>query len=143
MAKTGRKSKYKKKYCKELINHFDIPAVNPETGKANDLPTITGFARKIGVSRASLDRWKHSFPEFRDALLKAKEIQEDIWLKNSLRGRYNTPFTIFMGKNVFGWTDKRDVKHTLTIEDRLKTMLERRKAKEIGQNVPEAKVIKE
>ena len=53
MAKIGRPSKYKKKYCKEMIEYFDIPATFVDSDgkeKANDLPTIAGFAHSIGTT---------------------------------------------------------------------------------------------
>ena len=62
----GRKTKYKKQYCQELIEYFDKPAYKEHeqvfVGKdgrewskfeyiANDLPTIIGFCCKIGISK--------------------------------------------------------------------------------------------
>lgn len=120
----GRPSKYKRKYCKKILEYFDIPAnrivqrkIHYKNGDtkttntliANDLPTIEGFCKQIGINKSTLHEWVKSESEFSNAYKMAKEMQKDIWLQNSLKGLYNPTFTIFAGKNIFGWKDNRDV----------------------------------
>lgn len=122
--KVGRKSKFKKIYCKKLLDFFSKEKTKiilekfyykngdekeKETEIAQELPTKTGFCISIGVSTTSFDRWLQSNKEFRGAWEEAKKIQEEFWLQNSIRGLYSPQFTIFMGKNVFGWKDKQEI----------------------------------
>lgn len=117
----GRPTKYKKKYCKEIIEFFSRERTkiiletyyykNGETKEkeievANELPTIIGFCIKIGVDRTTLLEWVSKHPEFSHAYKKAKEMQEEFWLQNSVRGLFPGAFTIFAGKNMFGWKDR-------------------------------------
>lgn len=117
---TGRPSKYHPDLCNKLLEHFAIPPEDPTTNKANDLPTQEGFCCQIGITSETFGEWCHSYPEFSSAWKKAQEHQRHIWQTNSLKGRYNTPFTIFMGKNVFGWSDRQDVNVTVSIEDKIR-----------------------
>jgi hypothetical protein len=126
MIKVGRPSKYKKKYAKDLIKFFDIPEtkvlkhtimkkngdiIQVEEEIAQDLPTIIGFCRKINSNTSTFKKWIKAHKEFRTAYEQAKELQEEFWKKNSMKGFYNPLFTVFMGKNVFGWKDKQEVDH--------------------------------
>lgn len=126
MAKVGRPTKYDEKYCKQLIAMFDIDATREvyETYTYKDgttkevsrlepaeLPTITDFAKKIGVNKDTLYEWAKKHKEFSDSLKKAKEMQENIWQKNSLMGLYNSTFAIFMGKNCYGWKDRQEIEN--------------------------------
>jgi hypothetical protein len=124
----GRPSVYKDDIPQRMLEYFDIEATKTviekmfdKNGKlsgekerevANTLPTIEGFCRLIGVSKETLHRWldDEEKEELRDAYKKSKSIQEAIWLECSLKGLYHPLFTIFMGKNVFGWSDKVEVK---------------------------------
>lgn len=135
MAKRGRKTKYRKIYCKKIIDYFNVSPTktiietyyykNGESKEkpieiANELPLFSGFAHLIGVNGDTIVEWaeaktkanKLKYPEFSAAYKKAKELQESMWTNNSLKGLYNPAFTIFMGKNVFGWRDKQDIDHT-------------------------------
>jgi hypothetical protein len=132
----GQPTKYRKEYCEELIKYFDIEPyyerketiVNQKTKQkyvkyriiAHDLPTLAGFAVKLGVCRDTIHEWetakkkngKLKHKEFSDAIKRAKDIQENIWAINSFKGLYNPAFTIFAGKNIFNWKDKQDIDHT-------------------------------
>lgn len=132
MKKIGRPTKYKPIYCKKLLNYFDKPPsiVLKETiymkngdKKEKDLsiipefPTIEGFCQQLKISKQTLHTWTTKHKEFMDAYTRAKEIQEHIWLTNSMRGLYNPQFAIFAGKNMFKWKDKSEseTKHTGSI----------------------------
>lgn len=131
----GRPTKYRKKFAKDIINYFNVKFTRTvkevfyykngdtkekEVEVANELPLFSGFANFIGVNKDTIVEWseaktksgKLKYPEFSVAYKKAKEMQERMWTNNSLRGLYNPAFTIFMGKNVFGWHDKQEVDHT-------------------------------
>jgi len=85
----GRPSKYKSDYCDELIKYFDIephfetPVITTYkdgTTKEevkfipSDLPTLAGFAKKIGVHRDTVNQWEKDHKEFSDAINRAKDI---------------------------------------------------------------------
>ncbi len=128
--KTGRPTKYKKKYAKELIEFFDIdPGIDVEVENskgvmqsvrhAADFPTKEAFACKIGVHRDTLHEWANAkyengelkHPEFTDAYKRAEMYQNKILLQNGLKGGYQANFAIFTAKNVLGWRDKVDLEH--------------------------------
>ncbi len=125
----GRPSKYKKIYAKKLVSFFDVAPTkilkeyfhykNGDTKEkdievAIDFPTLVDFYREMKIDDSTFKRWLKKHKEFRAAYLEAKELQKDIWKKNSLKGLYAQPFAIFMGKNVFGWKDKNETDVTLT-----------------------------
>lgn len=117
----GRPTKYTKRFAQKLLDFFDKERTKiilerfyykngdekeKEIEVANELPTIQGFCISIGIVKDTLHRWVEIHKEFSDAYKKAKEMQEEFWLQNSIRGLYNPAFTIFAGKNMFGWRDK-------------------------------------
>jgi len=89
---------------------------------AETYPTLQRFAHNIGVHIDTLYEWekvrysdnhpnkrfrrKLKYPEFSEALKKARQIQESILLENALSGNYNAQFAIFIAKNNFGYKDK-------------------------------------
>jgi len=130
MSPAGRPTDYDPKYCEEIVAYFDIKPTKitherfyykngdekeKEIEVANELPTLARFAHSIDVNRCTLREWADKYPEFSAAYKRATELQEDIWQKNALKGLYNPAFAIFMGKNVYGWRDKREVEQTLSV----------------------------
>ena len=53
----------------------------------------------LGVNVDTLHEWSAKHKEFSEAYTRAKQIQEDIWLRESLSGRYNAQFAKFFGVN--------------------------------------------
>lgn len=106
----GRPSKYKASFCAELIKYFDIePYVKTKDGlQANDLPMFARFARKIGVTRGTLNDWCEQHKDFAVAYEMAKDCQEYILVTNGLRGLYPPSSWIFTAKNVSGYRDSKD-----------------------------------
>ena len=121
----GRPSAYKPEYAQMLVEHFDVPAGEcidvPQRGgsmksvwRANSLPTLAGFCRKLLVTRKTLHNWANETkedgtptrPEFLHALQAIKEFQEDIFTTNGLSGAYNGPFAALAAKNILDWRDK-------------------------------------
>jgi hypothetical protein len=123
----GRPTKYDKKYCKEMVEFFNIEAYRiskiiktnkdgsteeREIEVANDLPLFSKFAVNIGVHRDTLHEWKDKHEEFSDAYKKCKEIQRNILIINGLRGLYQTAFAIFTAKNITDLRDKQEIEHS-------------------------------
>lgn len=128
MSKRGRPTKYKKIYAKKIIKYFDIEPnrattetfyykngdeKHKEVEIANNIPTFEGFARLLKVDEATLLRWKDKYKDFRGAYNRAKELQRNIWIINSMKGYYPASYSIFFGKNIFGWKDKQEVDNHL------------------------------
>ena len=120
----GRPSKYDPKFCEEIVTFFnqepyeqltrtitrkDGSVVEEEVRVATPLPTLADYATKIGVHRDSIHEWSKNYPEFSDAIKRAKDCQERILVTNGLMGLYNPSFAIFTAKNVIGWKDRHDV----------------------------------
>lgn len=129
MKKRGRPTKYKPIYCKKIVEFFNIsPTITKlekfyykngdvkekEVEVANEFPTIIDFSTSIGVDEDTILNWTKKHKAFLGAYTKAKKLQENIWLKNGLKGLYNPYFAGLMGKNIYGWKDKQEVdnKHT-------------------------------
>lgn len=124
----ARPTKYKKEYCDALVRFFTVlPAqtVYERTYFADggiksekpivlaaDLPTFQAFAESIGVHVDTLHEWREQHKEFSEAYMRAKQLQESIWLINGMSGRYNAQFAQFFGKNCLGYTDKSEVEHS-------------------------------
>jgi len=136
----GAPTKYKKAFCKELIDFFDIePYIEKQRtimskGKpitidmeiANDWPTLAKFCTTIGVHRDTLQEWAKKHPEFSVAIKKAKEYQESILVTNGLKGLYNPGFAIFAAKNVIGWKDRQEITGDATAPIRMIVVRERK-----------------
>ncbi|MEG3029482.1 MAG: terminase small subunit [Oscillospiraceae bacterium] len=120
----ARPTKYKKGYCELIVEYFDVPpqkAVYRKTffadGKVKseepiilpaEFPTFQGFANFIGVDVNTLLNWTKEHTEFLGAYMRAKQLQEKVWLVNGMGGLYNSQFAQFFGKNCLGYKDKQE-----------------------------------
>jgi len=127
--KRGQPTKYKKRFCKMLIDFFDIGPyekieiphyqADGKTLKWMDyklvparMPSLLKFAKKIGVSYQTIKNWvdenHDSFqPEFFEAFTCAKEIRKDWIIDLGLSGLVPPLSYKFTAINV---TDMRDTK---------------------------------
>lgn len=118
----ARPTKYKKKYCKEILEFFDVPLTHKEEETryykgepytveirhVTDLPTFEDFARKIGVTMSTMWEWKQVHEEFSNAYAQATALQESIIVGNSITGRYVGSFSVFYLKNKHGYVDRQE-----------------------------------
>lgn len=105
----GRPSKYKPKYCQEII----------DCGKRGD--TLVHFANSILVTKQTLHEWASVHPEFYDALSISKSLNEEYWLnlaKNRGNGITNGSDTIikYMLSASHGYREKTDVVSNVTAD---------------------------
>lgn len=98
--------------CERTIERRDGSTLTETVRIPTELPTLAGFACHIGVHRDTLHEWTKVYPEFSDAVKRAKAHQERILVANGLCGLYSGPFGIFTAKNVLGWRDKTELEHT-------------------------------
>lgn len=134
--KGGRPSKYKPEYSEELIEFMSRERYRKEEYKKkeiitngkkhveveykyipNDIPFLTEFARKIGISyKVMMNDWPKAHKDFRIAIEKAKELQKEFLIKNGTMGLYNPAFAIFTAKNITDMRDKVDVETKSEVE---------------------------
>ena len=124
----GRPSKYKPEYCEEIIKFFDyspyreVEIPHYQAGKLqykdtkllpNEPRFISDFAHSIGVHIDTLYEWAKKYPEFSEALKIANSKNQNIHIKGAYMGVYNPTSFVFTMKNIAGWRDNRDVKHSI------------------------------
>ncbi len=127
--------KYKNEFVKLLSDYIDIEPTKevPFTDKfgnmkmesvPNYLPTIQGFAKKIGVTSGTILSWAKvrypenyiledlagelKYPEFSMVFMKLKDAQHEVLVQNGLTSKYNSKFASLTAKNIIGWRDKSD-----------------------------------
>lgn len=120
----GRPTKYLEEYCDDILEFFNVDYTRKEVQevidkkgnvktttitKANNLPTIEAYCQKLEIHVDTFYQWMKQYPQFTEAVKKAKAMQKAMWQCNSLNGLYRDSFTIFMGKNVFDWSDKQEI----------------------------------
>lgn len=149
----GRPSKFKPEYAKELLKFFGEYLDNPfdrqlvsktvkyyPTGKVKEsfeqyktvsrgVPTLFGFALKIGVNYDTIRRWgkervgskpqegeadrrPFKYPDFHAAYKRAVDFQTEFFLKVGMSGSAPSVFAIFAAKNMIGWRDVADQRFT-------------------------------
>lgn len=125
--KTTSLLRYQPAFCQQLLAFFDVPAfhvteVTKRDGSislietAAQLPTFASFAKLIGTTCDVLKEWEAKHPAFRQAAQKARDLQSNILIQNSLRGNYSASFAVFTAKNLLGWKDgKEEVSAPITV----------------------------
>jgi len=114
MRKVGRPSKFKEKYCEEIVEFCKEGAA------------LVEYAAHIGVSRETLHEWARTHEEFSYALGRAKQAAEAWWTKVGREGLFmggkDNPFNSavynFSMAARFGWSQKQEVKqeNRITLE---------------------------
>ena len=105
---TGRPTTYREEYCEKIIQHFE-KAIAERDNDNSRFPTFEAFAHSIDVHTDTLQEWRSVHPKFSVAYKRAKQLQQTYWIEGSMESKFNPAFTIFAGKNLFGWRDKHDV----------------------------------
>lgn len=115
---TGRPSKYDPKYCKMIVDYFDVAlyterqsmtSTNEKTGaekeytrtRPTDFPTIEWFASSIDIDDNTLENWTKEHEEFLGAYRKARQLQKKILIQNGLNWLYKEWFAKFVAINCF------------------------------------------
>jgi len=139
--KIGRPTKYKPEFCEQLIKHFDIEPWEereiPHYVKSNArddegnrliawvdikrlpvrMPTLRGFAKKIGVGITTIYEWlKDSEPtykkDFANAFTCAKDIRKDWLIDLGLSGSVAPLSFKFVAVNCTDMRDKTESEFT-------------------------------
>lgn len=117
--KAAKPLRYRPEFCERLLLFFDVPPftvteVTKRDGSvslvetAAELPTFAAFAKMLGTTCKVLAEWEEKHPAFRQAALKARDLQGNILIQNSLRGNYSASFAMFTAKNLLGWKDGKE-----------------------------------
>lgn len=120
----GRPTKYRPEFAAEILAYFDkepytevdVPQPSGLVKRqrmATDPPMLAGFARSIGASLRTINRWavelnsegKPRYPDFADAYAVARELQEALIARGGLLGLYDTRIAPFILKNLHAWQD--------------------------------------
>lgn len=110
----GRPTKYRPIYCKKLIEFFSSPPVTVKKRQIvtksgvriedvevpNDLPTIEGFARKMGIAIQTVYNWERTQPEFMEAVIEARALRKNFLIQNGLKGFYQPNVWQFITQNL-------------------------------------------
>ena len=107
MAKRGPKgpSKYTKKFLEKLADKLETWT------KSKRNFWLGEFAAENDINRQELSRLAKLNEKLSDTLKKAKQVQENRFVKMGVSRKYNPAFIIFTLKNVAGWRDK--IEHAL------------------------------
>lgn len=111
--------RYQPEFCDRLLAFFDvspfhITEVTKRDGSvtfvetAAELPTFAAFAKQLGTTCDVLKMWETKHAAFREAAQKARDLQSNILIQNSLRGNYSASFAVFTAKNLLGWKDGKE-----------------------------------
>ena len=92
------KSKYRVKYCTEIVEYFKSYAEFSENEKKRHrgVPQFSKFARKIGVTLRTLENWRLAFDKFNEACEECEAIQREMLVDGGLEEEYNPRFAIFL-----------------------------------------------
>lgn len=102
----GRPTVYKKAFEKQLYEHMSQGF------------SYESFAGKIGVTRETLYDWEKKHPNFsymKNVGREAGLLTYEELVLNAAKGlipNFNGTAAVWFGKNVYGWTDRRDVTQT-------------------------------
>lgn len=121
----GRPSAYRPEFAERLIDFFtvepytevDVPQPSGLVKRqrmATDPPMLQEFARRIGVTKETIDNWATAinpdgtprYPEFFDAYARARELQESLFSRAGMLGVYEPRFLAMAMKNLCGWQDQ-------------------------------------
>lgn len=117
----GKPPEYRPDFPQKLLEYFDVEpyisitkkiitkngdVLEVEEERANDMPTLAGFAVKLGFDRSTIWRWSKEYPEFCNAYKRAIDFQENFLVINGLKGLITPAFAIFAAKNILKWRDR-------------------------------------
>lgn len=131
----GRPTKYKKIYCKKIVEHFEkiyedflkidfaevtteqnkvergkkSKVVKKRRGKFFHYPSLASFAIEIGIGKDAILRWASEHEEFHDAVMHCKSIQEKMNREGALNGIMPVNFVQLMMINEHDWVTKKEI----------------------------------
>ena len=130
----GQPSKYRKKYCLEIIDYFnqehtyEREVVHTNTKGmtwtkhelcANHVRLMCEFAHSIGTNTTTLQNWEKAHIEFLVATTHAQQLQLAHLNHVTGLGLYNSNWAVFVAKNISNWRDKKEIEHSGTLDSKI------------------------
>lgn len=104
--KVGRPTKYNPKFCDEMVPWF---LNKVEKG---EFPFLSKFARDImNVCCDTAIEYTKIYPDFSEVYKKAKDIQKEFLITQTLNGKYNPTFAIFVATNLTDMKNNQRFEH--------------------------------
>jgi hypothetical protein len=127
-AKAGQPTKYTSKMPQALIDYFltcaeTRPGVGVPVLKETFtiMPTLTGFAKKVGVTTRTLANWKDKHEAFEEAYQYSMAIAADMIQQFSINNVWSPSMSVFLLKSNHGLQDKTVIEHggpiTIILDD--------------------------
>ncbi len=107
--KMGRPTLYSPELCEKAIEYLKEGASIEELGL------------ELDVGYTTIYRWMEQHEDFRQAVKKGREYSQGWWMKEAreaLRdGKFNSTLWYMNMKNRFGWSDKQESTHNVTVSE--------------------------
>lgn len=103
-----KKHIYQQAHCERLYTILSDPEA---------LYDEYGSALLMGIDEETHDKWKKDHEEYAHAVRAAQIIKEEIFANRLASGMPYAQGLIFVMKNKFGWTDKVEETHRLSLQD--------------------------
>jgi hypothetical protein len=121
-AKAGQPTKYTDKMPEALVEYFltcaeTRPSVSVPVLKETFtvMPTMVGFAKKVGVTTRTLLNWREAHDEFEQAYDYAMSIVADMIQQFSINNVWSPSMSVFMLKANHGMQDRIEISTDSTI----------------------------
>lgn len=108
----GRPTKYDPEFCSKVISLMREGA------------SIVEIAYELEVNRTTIYEWMEKFEEFSNTIKDGKDFSEGWWSKEGRKNIHNKEFNSTLWymnmKNRFGWADKQESNHTVSLTEETK-----------------------
>lgn len=108
MAFIGRPTKYNDELLAKAVDYLTEYPNNDEA-----IPTVVGLALYIGISKATIHRWKEEYPLIKDIADTVLEMQERALINGGLTSEYNSHVTKMLLAQ-HGYSDSQQIKSETT-----------------------------
>lgn len=117
------KGEYHPGYCKQMFDYFNRDKYRTITEEytyksgyvetknkkvPNAPPEFSEFARSIGVTKRTLEKWRREHPEFAEAYESCADLYEEFLVHHGLLGNYGAIFGKFVAVNRTRMKDKQE-----------------------------------
>jgi hypothetical protein len=137
MAQIGRPTKYKPEYCEQIVKYFRdvevVERIEDPNGKGGitthfepiKVPSILGFAAKIGVNQDTLYEWAKAvypkthklagrlkYPKFSEAFTRAQQLEKALIFEYGMAGYLDKGLAALYFTNHLDFKDSRHLDMT-------------------------------
>lgn len=102
-----RKRKYDQCFCDDIIEYFSsMLSERTKKGFLVEIPSFTGFSKKIGVCITSIKNWRKKHPAFDEACSECEEMLKESIVNDSLLFKMNGSFAKYILAARYGIIEK-------------------------------------